>query len=263
MSTLIEGRTALESVTKYSQRVPRDQKRLGLTRGAKTIKQVRELVRSREGAKPFVDTRATGLIGLRIRSEQRANAKWREVIAERGGEAWIDEEHGREYVARVDRKDGLTLMRCDGWRYYSKRHGSRSASLAYLVGEDDNGPWAARVAGTSTTVDAALSFLIPQRVSIRLSWETSMPARGGWVKRQGDVYLIRVMKSAASVSLEMGSPTMWGRNHSHRYDPKDRSLTHFPESGRKHKKVRAPKSWPAVLVVEQRQLFFGRGSARD
>ena len=39
---------------------------------------------------------------------------------------------------------GLVLLRAEGWRFYSRNFGVRKASIAYLCGSDDNGPWAVR-----------------------------------------------------------------------------------------------------------------------
>lgn len=51
----------------------------------------------------------------------------------RGGETDIETENGTEYLRVTDRRDGLVLLGCDGWRYYSRQAGSRQ------------GPWFGRL----------------------------------------------------------------------------------------------------------------------
>ena len=91
-------------------------------------------------------------------------------ISRRGGETTIDHmpygragwKHVQERELEPVNKERVTepagsrrtlyLLHCEGWRYYSRGFGSRKASLSYLCGVDDNGPWAVRVPGTIETV---------------------------------------------------------------------------------------------------------------
>lgn len=77
----------------------------------------------------------------------------------------------------------VVLLRAEGWRYYSRRFGSRPAAVAYLGGYDDNGPWAARVPGTVESATEAVRWLEPSDVQAARS-------AGRRVLRQGDVYAV-------------------------------------------------------------------------
>lgn len=87
--------------------------------------------------------------------------KYRQEIERRGGETYIAEKSRNVFLAVAERRDGLVLLRAEGWRQYSNRFGARPASLAYLCGRDDNGPWAVRVPGTVKSVAEALDKVKP------------------------------------------------------------------------------------------------------
>lgn len=149
-------------------------------------------------------------------------------IARRGFDTTITERYDREIQLKVeDRKDGLWLLACSGWRHYSNRFGQRYVEIAYLCGVDDNGPWAVRVPGNTVTVDDALDYTIPAEVK-------KAHTAGKKVLRQGDVFVIE-MKRDSDHSLPRG----------HRFDPQQRVLVH--EGG--HETVQVP--FPCKFVVAQ------------
>ncbi|KOT51159.1 MULTISPECIES: hypothetical protein [Streptomyces] len=182
---------------------------------------------------------------LRERADERLlNAAVHE-IARRGGELTIHGEttaHELE-IADRDRAAGMMLLRAQGWRYYSRRAGSRFATLAYLYGTDDAGPWAVRVPGTVQTVAEALAWITPAEVTRAL-------AAGKRVRRQGDVYAIETTSGRdGSGELPEG----------HQWRPDTRYLVHRPADGRRHRPVPVP--WP-VRFVTQRVYGMGRNSGR-
>lgn len=149
-------------------------------------------------------------------------------IARRGFDTVIVERYDREIQLKVeDRKDGLWLLACSGWRHYSNRFGQRYVEIAYLCGIDDNGPWAVRVPGNTVTVDQALDYTIPAEVK-------KANAAGKKVLRQGDVFVIE-MKRDSDHSLPRG----------HRFDPQQRVLVH--EGG--HEAIQVP--FPCKFVTAQ------------
>jgi len=149
-------------------------------------------------------------------------------IARRGFDTEIAKEHGEPVQLSVSsRKDGMWLLTASGWRYYSRRFGSRYVEIAYLCGVDDNGPWAVRVPGNTCTVDEALDYTIPAEV--KKAHDT-----GRQVLRQGDVFAIQT-KRDGDHSLPRG----------HRFDAQTRTLTH--EGG--HEAVAVP--FPCKFVVAQ------------
>jgi len=74
----------------------------------------------------------------------------------------IDRERVRDHD--MGTRTRLTLLAVTGYRFYSRKHGSRQANLAYLCGHDGGGRWAVRVPGTTRTVQDALRWLTPARV---------------------------------------------------------------------------------------------------
>lgn len=149
-------------------------------------------------------------------------------IARRGFDTTITERYDKEVQLKVqDRKDGLWLLACSGWRHYSNSFGQRYTEIAYLCGTDDNGVWAVRVPGNTVTVDQALEYTIPAEVK-------KAHEKGKRILRQGDVFAIE-LKRDGDHSLPRG----------HRFDPQQRILVH--EGG--HEAVKVP--FPCKFVVAQ------------
>lgn len=149
-------------------------------------------------------------------------------IARRGFDTEIQQQHGKAIELQVlNRKDGLWLLGCSGWRHYSNRFGQRFAEIAYLCGKDDNGLWAVRVPGATVTVDEALDYTIPAEVK-------KARMAGKRVLRQGDVFAIQ-MKRDSNHDLPRG----------HRFDVSTRILTH--EGG--HEALHVP--FPCKFVTAQ------------
>jgi len=177
---------------------------------------------------------------LHQRFENRILDRYVPEIEDRGGETEIEEEHGTESLGLADYKDGLYLLRCEGYRYYSSRTGSYKARLAYLCGTDDSGRWAVRVPGTTETTEEAVEYVTPRKVQ-------EARAEGKHVKRQGDVYLVETSK-AHDESGELPERHTW--------DEEKRKLYHDePNTRQRHQAVYFP--WP-VHFVPQKSLEMGR-----
>jgi hypothetical protein len=161
-------------------------------------------------------------------------------IRRRGGETAID--GVGLHLKDRDRARGIVLVGCDGWRTYSRRFGSRRASLCYLYGRDDNGPWALRVPGTVDSVEAAIAAVEPAEV--RRAREA-----GRSVLRQGDIYAIEMLRAA------VGDAALDGTNH--RYDAEARRLVHL-DRGAQHGDLAIPNGWRGVKFVRQLGLGMGR-----
>lgn len=161
-------------------------------------------------------------------------------IIDRGGETEIKGAWQTWSLQLVDEQDGLALLRADGWRQYSRRFGARRASIAYLCGIDDNGPWAVRVAGTIETVADAVIWVEPAPVR-------KAKAAGKPVDRQGDVYILKTTKRYD------GSGDL---PPSHKWDPETRTLIHT-DPDRPHKPVRIDYY---CRFVAQRAYGMGRGA---
>lgn len=166
-------------------------------------------------------------------------------ITRRGGETSIP--GGRAAVpltvADRDPRARLVLVRAEGWRYYSRRFGSRYAALAYLYGVDDAGPWVVRVPGTITTVCAAVAWLTPATVG-------QAQAAGRRVDRQGDVYAVETTAAHDGAGMLPDA---------HVWDPTTRTLVHRPADGRAHAPLHLPHR---VRFVQQTALPMGRGAGR-
>ena len=180
---------------------------------------------------------------LAFRGRERLTALYVAEIARRGGEVEIAEQNREIGVHILHRAGGLTVLGCDGWRWYGSRHPARPASLRYLCGRDDNGRWAARVPGTCNTVAGALAWLAPAAV-------VAARAAGHRVARQGDVYLL------GGGRRDRGFDSL---PPSHIWDDSARTLRH-PSHGH--------VAWGAepVCVVPQRRFTeksASRGFARD
>jgi len=129
------------------------------------------------------------------------------------GREWLDDN------PQTDPLQGVVLLVAQGWRYYSRAFGSRRASLAYVCGIDDNGPWAARVAGRPASVAAALAEITPKPAR-------DAAANGRRVIRQGDAFFVecapRYADEGSIGNLEFDSATRIYTHH-----PDDR-LAHHP-----------------------------------
>ena len=178
-----------------------------------------------------------GLAG-RLREHLRWKAE-REVHA-RGGETDVAGTPLR--LLDRDRAWGLVLVGCDGWREYSRRYGSRRASLRYLYGRDDNGAWALRVPATADTVAAALAAIVPAEVR-------RAAAEGRGVLRQGDVYAVELRRRGVNDAALAGTR--------HRYDAAARRLVHDDE-GARHGDLVVPVDWRGIKFVRQGGLGMGR-----
>jgi hypothetical protein len=159
---------------------------------AQSVKVPRGGAEFREKAvRALLDRRPERVPTLKERLEAHIARKYRIEIDRRGGETFIAEKDRNVFLGVVERRDGLVLLRADGWRQYSRAFGARPASLAYLCGMDDNGPWAVRVPGTTKTIADAVDKLEPAEA--RKARED-----GKQVLRQGDVYAVERKRDAAS-----------------------------------------------------------------
>jgi hypothetical protein len=139
----------------------------------------------------------------------------------------------------------LVLLRCEGYRYYSRRFGAKKASLAYLAGEDDNGLFAVRVPGTCDCIAGAQAWLCPAT------------ARRPGTIRQGNVYAVpsRSRQPVRSMGRHQLLPcTLDGQPAL--------KLVHTAQDGRRaHEMVLLPgRAW---TLVEQTRLDTQRGRTRD
>lgn len=216
-------------------------------RSKTAIERIRRTRRANRPADPYGQA---GQVSLAERVRAQVLAAAVAEITRRGGETEIYKEQGkvsaRLAIADRDPRTGMTLLAASGWRYYSRRFGYRRASLAYLYGVDDAGPWAVRVPGTMETVAESLAWLEPASV-------TEARAAGRRVRRQGDVYAIETTRAHDGAGAE-DLPA------SHEWRPGTRYLIHQPDDGRKHRPLKLP--YP-VRFVSQRALEMGRGGGRD
>ncbi len=199
----------------------------------------RERSRRRETAPAWGEEprHGTVLVSLARRADARIVERYAAEIARRGGETSIDGQYGTTDLGIADRRDGLALLRADGWRKYG-RQGSRRVSLAYLCGREDGQTWAVRVPGTVTTVREALAWLEPAAVRDARS-------AGRRIIRQGDVYAVETTK-AHDGKGELPDSHIW--------DAGARVLIH-PEHG--------TLSLPhPVRFIAQNAYGMGRGAGR-
>ena len=182
---------------------------------------------------------------LEERLRRRLLDRYEAEIRRRGGETQIETTGSPAYLRVVERRFSLALLRADGWRYYSRRFGSRPASIVYLAGMDDSGPWAVRVPGTIETIADALEWVEPAQVRKARTADKT-------VLRQGDVYAVECRQDRALTDAR-ALPA------SHRWDSETRTLHHLPDDGRVHAPLHVP--FPARLV-RQRVYEMGRGGRR-
>jgi hypothetical protein len=168
---------------------------------------------------------------LKDRLQAHVAQKCRRLIEERGGETEV----GNNALTVIERRGSYTLLAAEGWREYSRQFGNRHASLAYLCGHDDNGPWAARVPSSVSTVIQALDALIPAEVK-------RATEKGRKVLRQGDVFVVeRKRDGMDSTTLPAG----------HTWHSDTRTLHH--DDG--HNPLHVP--FPAI-AVQNKALLMGR-----
>ena len=154
-----------------------------------------------------------------------------QLIRDRGGETEVG---GTELVV-LDRQRPYVLLYTSGWREYSRAFGARKASLAYLCGRDDNGPWAARVPASVSTVTQALDYLVPAEVK-------RAQLLGRRVLRQGDVFVIERTRDGMDLS-----PLPAG----HTWLERSRLLVHVDG----HQALYVP--FPAI-AIQNKALLMGR-----
>jgi hypothetical protein len=214
-------------------------------------------------------------------------------IERRGGETTIDHmpygKAGWKHVetrpleiVSSDPRQGLVLLHAEGWRYYSRRFGSRKATLSYVAGTDDNGPWAVRVPGTIETVGEALAWITPEQVrkvqgtfhvcskgckgwpsAYRHGKRTKISERGARycstcsrrlsplrVLRQGDVYAVERQRDCAKRSAAKLTGHTWDT---------DTRILHHDDEQRPHQPLHVP--FPCTFV-QQRVYTMGRTSNR-
>jgi hypothetical protein len=208
---------------------------------------ITSILSAQDGITVHVSTTQTTTKDVKMSKSERdmAMEQYIEEIRLRGGETEIVGKYGVERLAIVSQRDGLVLLRAEGWRKYGTRHPARIAALAYLAGEDDAGPWAVRVAGTCTTVGHALDFIEPADVK-------AARAAGRRVLRQGDVYAVETTRDAADATAQ-------ALPRSHEWRPCTRYLVHRPTDGRRHRPLRC--AFP-VKFVQQRAYEMGRTGRR-
>ena len=165
-------------------------------------------------------------------------------VERRGGETTIDEERSTVHLAIVGAPQltptgRVYLLRCEGWRQYSRAFGARRATLAYLAGRDDGGRWAARVPGTMGSAAEALAWLEPAAVR-------KARKAGRRVVRQGDVYAVETTR-AHDGKGELPED--------HHWDAERRTLTHHTHH---HLRIEHP-----VRFVAQSVLAMGRTGGRQ
>ena len=191
-------------------------------------------------AREVREERRREMPGLADRLSEHLRREAEREVRARGGETDIDGAPLR--LLDRDRARGLVLVGCDGWREYSRRFGSRRASLRYLHGRDDNGAWALRVPGTADSVEAALAAVVPAEV--RRAEE-----EGRGILRQGDVYVLELRRRGVNDAALAGTR--------HRYDADARRLVHEDE-GARHGDLVVPADWRGVRFVRQGGLGMGR-----
>lgn len=98
------------------------------------------------------------------------------------------------------RKDATRMALIDGswWHEYSRRHGSRKHEVAVLTGYEDGQWWARRVPFACATIDEALAYVRPAEVNAAL-------AEGREVRRQGDVWLVRLKGGRSNLDALRGT----------------------------------------------------------
>lgn len=220
---------------------------------ARSVKVARGLAPARDAmartwAELSAANRAMPPASIEARVRGYVARKFSAEIARRGGDTEIRTEHGAAGLIVADRRNGYTLLRAEGWRYYSRRAPQRRAVLCYLCGTDDNGLWAVRVRDC-TTVSAALAQIEPAEV--RKAREA-----GRGVLRQGDVYAIETRRRGVDTAGLAGA--------NHRYDAEHRAVIHTPDDGAAHGAVPIPAEWRGAKFVRQNGLGMGRGAlSRD
>ncbi|MFF5668775.1 hypothetical protein ACFY8S_01340 [Streptomyces hygroscopicus] len=237
------------SLTAPAPRVPFDARSLAAflvehgMPGQRSMTAITRLRRERISNRPVALAPRPVIERLRARIIADAVAE----ISRRGGETEIvgDRSIVGLHLADRDTATRTVLLRAEGWRYYSRRFGARHATLAYVYGTDDAGPWAVRVPGNLTSLVEALAWMEPAEV-------TKARAAGRRVRRQGDVYAIETTTAHDG----RGSEAL---PEAHQWRQETRYLVHRPEDGRRHRPLKLP--YP-VRFVRQRVLEMGRSGGR-
>lgn len=153
------------------------------------IERVRGQLANIDGRPITPYTRASDELQTRARTRRAAlrgqvrDQYVREIIS-RGGDIEIEGNYDTETldIEDWDRQTGLAVLACEGWRRYGLQP-ARRASLSYLCGVDDSGPWAVRVPGSIRSISGAMEWVEP--AAVRNAREA-----GRRVLRQGDVYAV-------------------------------------------------------------------------
>lgn len=134
-----------------------------------------------------------------LTAAQRAE---RRVLARAFGLSWqAPAGAGTKHFRVVERrKDASRMALIDGswWHQYSRRHGSRKHEVAVLTGYEDGQWWARRVPYSCATIDEALAYVRPAEVNAAL-------AEGREVRRQGDVWLVRLKGGRSNLDALRGT----------------------------------------------------------
>lgn len=202
-------------------------------------------------------------IGRLAERDQALLAVYVPEIERRGGETEIWEGHRRKNLRPLplrvsDSKDDLVLLRVEGWRFYSARVQSRLATLAYLCGSDDCGPWAVRVPGSCQSVAAALAWITPAEVRRATS-------AGRLIGRQGDIYVLRARRDSGLERLPANHRlvTLADARDWWRLSGTDRALVHRPDDPGGARRHRALSCSGPVRIVRQRVYRMGRSGRRS
>lgn len=188
--------------------------------------------------------RRSGLVpGVRNWLKEKREQMFVAEIERRHGETVIETDRYLEPIKIEDQKGKLTLMHVGGYRQYSRALGARYATLSYLCGVDDNGPWAVRVPGTLTTVSEALSWITPAKV--RKAQQAGVP-----ICRQGDVYIVACEQGQRHDVSELPG------SHSLEKCTEGWILKHDSRDGRNHLPILIP--FDKIKIFRQHALTMGR-----
>ncbi len=179
------------------------------------------------------------VLDLNSRYQVAQTQRWVNEIQRRGGETEITSDKSSVQLHIAEKANGFVLMKAEGWRYYSRRFGSRHVALAYLCGSDDAGDWAVRVPGTVGSIREALDWITPAAVK-------EAKAAGKRVLRQGDVYAVE------TTSRFDGSGEL---PQNHEWRASTRYLVHVGDNRGHHKPIKI--SYP-VKFVTQHAYEMGR-----
>lgn len=166
--------------------------------------------------------------------EDRVLWTWRREIARRGWETEVGGDSAWGWhvtpLSIADRDGEHVLLKASGFELYGTHVPlRRNRTVAYVGGHVGTTPWARRVPGTIRSVAAALDYLVPANVARREH------------VRHGSQYLTRMERASAT------SPS--GRYGGHAWDGDKRAFVNYGGEP----VLTAPRSWPGVKVVSQRE----------